>query len=117
MAGEARDGNRRWRYTSEFRRQQIERITRGGISAAELSRELDFARSLIQRWNHLGTRGSETAVQANITRAAHLGDGCGSRWDVWHPTSSLWRRPRAGIAWWTEQCCRTRSEHGLSTDG
>jgi transposase len=61
----ARDSNGRRLCTAEFKRQQIERIERGEISAAELSRELGIAPSLIQRWKHLATRGSETAVQAN----------------------------------------------------
>ena len=65
MATVARDSSGRRLYTAEFKRQQIERIERGEISAAELSRELGIARSLIQRWKHLATRGSETALQAN----------------------------------------------------
>jgi len=35
------------------------------MRVAELSRELRIARSLIQRWNPVATRVSETAVQAN----------------------------------------------------
>ena len=65
MATVARDSSGRRHYTPEFKRQQVERIERGEISAAELSRELGIARSLIQRWKHLVARGGETAVQAN----------------------------------------------------
>jgi len=65
MATMARDSTGRRLYTAEFKRQQIERILRGEITAAELSRELGIARSLIQRWKHLVARGSETAVGAN----------------------------------------------------
>lgn len=39
---------RRWpykRYSAEFKREQIERVLRGEITAAELSRELGIARS------------------------------------------------------------------------
>ena len=65
MATVARDSNGRRLYTAEFKRQQSERIERGEISAAELSRERGIARSRIQRWKHLAARSSETAVQAN----------------------------------------------------
>lgn len=61
----ARDRNGRRQYTAEFKREQIERITRGEITAAELSRELGIARSLLQRWKHLMATAGETAVQAN----------------------------------------------------
>lgn len=52
------------RYTPEFKREQVERGLRGDITIAELSRELGVARSLIQRWKHLLTKGGETAVGA-----------------------------------------------------
>jgi transposase len=65
MATVARDTNGRRLYTAEFKRQQVERIERGEVSASELSRELGIARSLIQRWKHLITRAGETAVGAN----------------------------------------------------
>lgn len=65
MAPMARDSNGRRLYTAEFKRQQIARIRRGEISAAERRRELGIARSLLQRWKHLGANGSETAVGAN----------------------------------------------------
>ncbi|MBK6781239.1 MAG: transposase [Gemmatimonadetes bacterium] len=61
----ARDRNGRRQYTAEFKREQIERITRGEITAAELSRELGIARSRLQRWKHLMATAGETAVQAN----------------------------------------------------
>ena len=59
------DARGRRLYTAEFKRLLIERIMRGEITAAELSRELGIARSLIQRWKHLMAKGSETAVGAN----------------------------------------------------
>ena len=65
MAPVARDKNGRRLYTPEFKRQQVERILRGEVSAAELSRELDVSRSLIQQWKHLMTTASETAVGAH----------------------------------------------------
>ena len=52
------------RYTGEFKREQVERILRGEVTAAELARELGVARSLIQRWKWLLTRGGEMAVTA-----------------------------------------------------
>lgn len=58
-----REGRRGYRrYSAEFKREQIERILRGELTAAELSRELGVARSLIQRWKYLLTKGGETAV-------------------------------------------------------
>ena len=50
--------------TAEFKRQQIERIERGQISAPELSCELDIVRSLLRRWTHLMAKTGETAMQA-----------------------------------------------------
>lgn len=52
-------------FTAEFKREQIDRILRGEVTAAELSRELGVARSLIQRWKYLATKGAETAVGSN----------------------------------------------------
>ena len=53
------------RYSAEFKREQVERVLRGEVTAAELSRELGVARSQIQRWKHLLTRGGETAVASD----------------------------------------------------
>ena len=52
-------------FTAEFKRAQIDRILKGEVTASELSRELGVARSLVQRWKFLATRGAETAVGAN----------------------------------------------------
>lgn len=52
-------------FTAEFKREQIDRVLRGEISAAELSRELGIARSLVQKWKFLATKGAETAVGSN----------------------------------------------------
>jgi transposase len=52
-------------FTAEFKREQIDRILKGEITASELSRELGVARSLIQKWKYLATRGAETAVGSN----------------------------------------------------
>jgi transposase len=53
------------RYSAEFKREQIERVLREEVTAAELSRELGIARSQIQRWKHLLTKGGETAVASD----------------------------------------------------
>jgi len=52
-------------FTPEFKRQQIERVVRGEVTLAELSRELQIARPLLARWKHLVATGAETAVAAD----------------------------------------------------
>ena len=52
-------------FTAEFKRQQIDRILKGELTAAELSRELGIARSLVQKWKYLATKGAEAAVGSN----------------------------------------------------
>src|SRR5512132_1514172 len=61
----ARGTDGRRLFTAEFKRQQIDRILKGEVTAAELSRELGVARSLIQRWKYLVTKGAEAAVGSN----------------------------------------------------
>ena len=65
MESVAKGSDGRRLYTAEFKRSQIDRILKGEITAAELSRELGVARSLIQRWKHLATKGAEAAVGSN----------------------------------------------------
>jgi transposase len=65
VASERGDRRVRRSYSAEFKRAQIERLLRGEVTAAELSRELGVARSLIQRWKYLLTQGGETAVASN----------------------------------------------------
>ena len=52
-------------FSSEFKRQQIERVVRGELTLSELSRELDISRALLARWKSLLVNGGETAVGAN----------------------------------------------------
>ena len=52
-------------FTPEFKRQQINRVIRGEATVAELSRELDVARPLLQRWKQLLTQGGEPAIAAD----------------------------------------------------
>lgn len=65
MESLARGSDGRRLFTAEFKRAQIDRILKGEITAAELSRELGVSRTLIQRWKHLATRGAEAAMGAN----------------------------------------------------
>ena len=52
-------------FSAEFKREQVGRVQRGELSAAELSRELDVQRTVVARWLRLASEGSATAVQAN----------------------------------------------------
>jgi transposase len=65
MENVAKGSDGRRLFTAEFKRQQVDRVLKGEITAAELSRELGVARSLIQRWKYLATRGAEAAVGSN----------------------------------------------------
>jgi transposase len=65
MENVAKGSDGRRLFTAEFKREQIDRILKGEITASELSRELGVARSLIQRWKHLVTKGAEAAVGSN----------------------------------------------------
>ena len=65
MENVAKGADGRRLFTAEFKRSQVDRILKGEITAAELSRELGVSRTLIQRWKHLATRGAEAAVGAN----------------------------------------------------
>jgi len=49
---------------TEFKRQQIDRVLRGGVAVAELDRELKVSRALIQRRKHLFAARSDAAVAA-----------------------------------------------------
>lgn len=60
-------------FTAELKREQIDRILRGEVTASELSRELGIARSLIQRWKYLATKGAEAAVSSNMHRKCQGG--------------------------------------------
>jgi transposase len=65
MENVAKGSDGRRLFTAEFKREQIDRLLKGEITASELSRELGVARSLIQRWKYLATRGAEAAVGSN----------------------------------------------------
>jgi transposase len=65
MENVAKGSDGRRLFTAEFKRAQIDRLLKGEITASELSRELGVARSLIQRWKYLATKGAEAAVGSN----------------------------------------------------
>jgi transposase len=65
MENVAKGSDGRRLFTAEFKRTQTDRLLRGEITASELSRELGVARSLIQRWKYLATRGAEATVGSN----------------------------------------------------
>ncbi len=62
MESISRGSDGRRLFTAEFKRQQIDRLLKGEVTAAELSRELGVSRPLIQKWKYLATKGAETAV-------------------------------------------------------
>ena len=61
----ARKSDGRRMFTPEFKRQQIERVLRGEVTIAELSRELQISRNLLARWKSLMTQAAETEVESN----------------------------------------------------
>jgi transposase len=65
MESISRGSDGRRLFTAEFKRQQIDRLLKGEVTAAELSRELGISRSLIQKWKYLASKGAETAVGSN----------------------------------------------------
>jgi transposase len=65
MENVAKGSDGRRLFTAEFKRAQVDRVLKGEVTAAELSRELGVARSLIQRWKYLATKGTEAAVGSN----------------------------------------------------
>ena len=65
MESISRGSDGRRLFTAEFKRQQIDRLLKGEVTAAELSREPGIGRSLIQKWKYLATKGAEAAVGSN----------------------------------------------------
>jgi transposase len=65
MARIARKSDGRRIFTAEFKREQIDRVLRGELTLAELSRKLGIARGLLQRWKRLLTQGPGTVVAAH----------------------------------------------------
>ncbi len=65
MENVVRGSDGRRLFTAEFKRRQIDRVLRGELTAAELSRELGVSRPLIQKWKYLATKAAEAAVRSN----------------------------------------------------
>jgi len=64
MGDFARKSDGRRIFTTEFKRQSVERIRSGETTAAALSRELSVAPTLIRKWIKLSECGSAAAVDA-----------------------------------------------------
>jgi len=74
----ARKSDGRRIFTAEFKRTQIQRVLRGELTLAELSRKLGIARSLLQRWKRVMPQGDGLAgvargrvIAASELRATH----------------------------------------------
>ena len=52
-------------FSTEFKRDTVQRILTGEKTLAELSRELDIAPSVIRNWKRFAEAGATTAVQAS----------------------------------------------------
>jgi len=61
-------------FSTEFKRETVQRIVTGEKTVAELSRELDIAPSVIRNWKRFAEAGATTAVQASedVVPASHL---------------------------------------------
>jgi transposase len=74
MARIARRSDGRRIFTDEFKRMQIDRVWRGELTVAELSRRLGIARSLLQRWKRLMPDGDGVALvtRERVVQAGRL---------------------------------------------
>lgn len=61
----ARGADGRRLFTPEFKKQQIDRVLRGEVTLAELTRELDVSPSVVRKWKRLVEQGSTAAMRAN----------------------------------------------------
>lgn len=61
----ARGADGRRLFTPEFKKQQIDRVLRGELTLAELTRELDVSPSVVRKWKRLVEQGSSVAMRAN----------------------------------------------------
>ena len=52
-------------FTTQFKQEQIARVVRQELTLSELARELAVSPSVVQRWQHLSTKGSSAAVASN----------------------------------------------------
>ncbi len=65
MGEHRRKANGRRVFSTEFKRETVQRILTGEKTVAELSRELDIAPSVIRNWKRFAEAGATTAVQAS----------------------------------------------------
>jgi transposase-like protein len=77
MARIARKSDGRRIFTDEFKRKQIERVLRGELTLADLSRKLGIARSLLQRWKRAMSQGGDNprATRMTVIPPIELRDG------------------------------------------
>jgi transposase-like protein len=73
MASIARKSDGRRIFTEEFKREQIDRVWRGELTIAELSRKHGIAASLLQRWKRLIPREPQS-TRAPRGRATSVND-------------------------------------------
>ena len=59
------EGRRQGVFSTEFKRDTVQRILTGEKTVAALSRELDIAPSVIRDWKRFAEAGARTAVQAS----------------------------------------------------
>ena len=57
MARIPRKSDGRRIFTAQFKREQIDRVLRGELTLADLSRKWGIARSLLQRWKRIAPQG------------------------------------------------------------
>jgi transposase-like protein len=75
MTSIARKSDGRRIFTDEFKRKQIDRVWRGELTLAELSRKLGIARSLLQRWKRLMPQPAAGAGNGRVTASElHAGE-------------------------------------------
>lgn len=104
MESVARGSDGRRLLTAGFKRAQIDRLLKREITASELSRELEVARSLIQRWRCPATKRAEAAVGSNgdavppygLGPPGHRSRNSGAWWASrrWSWRSCAWRARR-----------------------
>lgn len=70
----ARKSDGRRIFSDEFKRRQVDRLVRGDLSVAQLSRKLGIAPSLLHRWKRLAPdeSGRTDAVVGRTSRVSSL---------------------------------------------
>lgn len=68
METHARASDGRRRFTAEFKREQMSRVSRGEVTLAELSREIDVSPSVVRRWKVPDELAAETHGFLDVLR-------------------------------------------------